>query len=49
MKCPGCNKEKTSVKPSKLTGKDLCGLCRIEEWQEAKAEAFVDKYLLEED
>ena len=47
MQCSGCNKDKSSVKPSKLTGKDLCGLCRIEEWQEMKAEAMVDEFIQE--
>jgi len=45
MKCSGCNKEKTSIKPSKLTSKELCGMCRIEEWQEMKAESEVDKII----
>jgi len=45
MKCYGCGKEKTSIKPSKLTGKELCGICRIDEWQEMKAEAEVDEII----
>jgi hypothetical protein len=46
--CDGCKKERTSIKPSRLTGKPLCGLCRIEEYEdlrgEAQADAFVSQY-----
>ena len=43
--CPGCGKIKTSIKASKLTKKPLCGICRIEEYQELKAECYADKYI----
>lgn len=45
--CFGCMKEKNSVKPSKLTGKMLCGSCRMNEYSEMKGQAEVDRSIEE--
>ena len=42
--CPGCGKTKTSIKASKLTGTLLCGICRMEEYQEMRAEHYANQY-----
>ena len=47
MKCDMCQKDRQSVKQSKLTNRRLCGHCRIYEYQEFKADQHVDKLLSE--
>lgn len=48
-KCSKCGKLSESVKPSKMAhGKMTCGQCRIEEFQEWKAEFELNKKLMEE-
>ena len=45
MICEGCKKDRQSVKQSKLTVRKLCGHCRMYEWDEFKADQYVNKIL----